>query len=138
MKHIKTYKIFENTSEDAIDVIKDICIELYDEGFTMSYETNPYPVTRKEDDTSIFRLYIRKMISEGASTTFNYNEVKEVVERIGDYLDNRLIGTQLFAYHSKVKDVDREVALDWMDVDDDRFKKSYGNIRGVEIKWRNE
>ena len=42
MKHIKTYKVFESVLEDSEieEVIKELFLELEDEGFVVKVETN--------------------------------------------------------------------------------------------------
>ena len=88
MKHIKTYKIFEHDELDSIyyDVevvldLKDICLELKDVGFTIQFNSN--------DDNSVY-LSI-KMIGESSLLNYYWGDIDEYVQRIIDYLGNRLI-----------------------------------------------
>lgn len=85
MKHLKDRKVFEDKTQtekatELIPDLKDICLELEDEGFDISFAShessgNPYTATY------VYHVCIQK------NGTYRYNEqVKEVCERIKDYL----------------------------------------------------
>jgi hypothetical protein len=98
MKHLKTYslyeipsdyKLFEASSSISIlpeseqetgEDIRDICIELEDEGYEIFFGSgNGYH--------SLFIVYKSDKHGYGV---FYYKEVEEVIERLKDYLGDRL------------------------------------------------
>jgi|ERR1035437_391091 hypothetical protein len=92
MKHLKDRKVFEDKSQTEKDTeliipdLKDICLELDDEGFDISFsyhETSGNPYTA----TYVYHVCISKN-----KTLYVYNDqVKEVCERIKDYLGDNFI-----------------------------------------------
>ena len=74
MKYMKTYKIFESLSTDELEDIKDICIELEDKGF---------------------KVHVSKM---GLKYFIIY---EEVVERLKEYLGDRIIYIHTYNVNSK-------------------------------------
>ena len=93
MKHLKSYKIFEtfkphlDLPSDIIQEIKDICFEAEDNGFRMYYDTD-----EASPGSPIGKICKLKKISEIVFAKrydrpyFRYSEIKDVVERIQDYL----------------------------------------------------
>lgn len=85
MKYMKSYKVFETYPINVDNTIgldlQDICLELEDEGFDISFgshETSGNPYT----PTYLYYVRINKN-----KTLYQYSEqLKEVCERIKDYL----------------------------------------------------
>ncbi len=97
MKHIKSKKVFElflpgallnkeeRNIEEVINTIKDICIELEDEGFSI----NIAPISTKND-----YVIVIKKISDHVLLTideFFYSDVEEVVNRLDEYISKENI-----------------------------------------------
>ena len=75
-----------NESSDMDDIISDICLELNDEGFRTKFETsykNGISGRRREILIDLFHSHPGK--------TFNYDQIKDTIERILKYLGNNLI-----------------------------------------------
>ena len=84
MKYLKLYESFESTSE-VLNTINDICLELEDKGFEVNQ-------SKLLESDSLVIITIRKadayVDSNGVKigTSFKYDEIEEVVERIKDYI----------------------------------------------------
>lgn len=110
MKHLKPYyRALNNPFVEMVEYIKDICLDLTDEGFGVnvtreSYWTsdnkwvkNRFSASHKHDPTSKKLLMIRVSIHKlkfgelYSRDSFNINEVKDVFGRIVAYLDDNLI-----------------------------------------------
>ena len=87
MKHLKKFN-----ESNTLDVIKDICIELEDLEFKMSYQKNPEfgnSITifgYYEGSNSVYDRDMR-MIVKGT----NFNSIKDCILRLKDYLGDNLI-----------------------------------------------
>lgn len=86
MKHLKTFESNNRLSEEEMILdIKDICLELQDEGFTIntgnsSYNRSPYIylcIYKSDGD----RTYSKKFIFT--------HEISEIIERIKDYVSDK-------------------------------------------------
>ena len=111
MKHLKTKNLFESTLTNShmakgsndIDDLKDICLELEDEGFDVIIGLiNGTPEIR-----------IKKHGAECSSNqpeadraAFNYNQVSEVVHRLEDYLGD-------FLYKVDILYLNKNTQLSW-------------------------
>ena len=123
MKYIKTKKLFEavDTQRD-LDDIKDICLELEDEGFVVSIDEGDLgrlfiPGSREDIDNKermrqrlIFTLRIYKPTAVGFVDSngqrhgghpfnrppFKYDQVKEVVDRLREYLGDGFMQSYIF------------------------------------------
>ncbi len=88
MKYIKQFEAFEDSNEvkDMIDIIRDICIELKDDGY-MVFVSSQNDADKKKIVINVCRR------SGGAHSTmydaFEYIEVKEVFARIIDYMSSQ-------------------------------------------------
>jgi hypothetical protein len=94
MKHIKTHKLFESTERE--EDIKDICLELEDEGFNIEYNNVLDPVKS---------IGINVPYREGAgviSEFFDYDQVKEVVDRIVLYLGDKFVGLYIVDHNHQL------------------------------------
>jgi hypothetical protein len=58
MKHIKTYKIFESEDFDVEEMIKELFLELQDEGFVIKVEPNYSSASR--DEVFSYNVMIKK------------------------------------------------------------------------------
>lgn len=108
---------------ETIEDLKDICLELEDEGFTITFYDQP---------SNENRLIIRKW----DSVMFNSYEVEEVVERIKSYLGNRLkqismYGTPLRAQGKYSNWINLTVSLG--DVFVNAKERGVDMIRSIEI-----
>ena len=136
MKHIKTKKTFESLtdkvksfftipSRESIEDVKDICLELTDEGYVVDIS----------DDYVICTIVIHGgvQLSEELpeSKVFSYNDVEEVVERLQSYLGKRIRSNQFFP---------SDGYLGWIN-----FRDAQGgippdyiltSIRGIKIKFK--
>src|ERR1035437_6571266 len=85
MKHLKTIRIFEAISEEVED-IKDICLELEDKGYTIYHRinNNRNSFTIRRDDMNTSSAYF-------PYAYFLYSDVSEVVERLSDYLGDKVL-----------------------------------------------
>jgi len=80
MKHLKKFN-----ESNTLDVIKDICIELEDLEFKMSYQKNP----EFGNSITIFGYYegCNRWLVNGT----NFNSIKDCILRLKDYLGDNLI-----------------------------------------------
>ncbi len=76
MKHLKKYN--ESVNEKTIEDVRDICQELEDESFDVKF----YPQDERHYGYTQPSVYIINI----TKTTFLYNDVKEVLLRLRDYL----------------------------------------------------
>lgn len=83
MEHLKAYESFINgiKQTETILTLKDICLELEDEGFSIHFNKASYRI----------RLSICKY-DESSLVDFYWKEVDDVVNRIINYLSDRLVG----------------------------------------------
>jgi len=143
MKYLKAYKLFESID---IDDLKDICLELEDDGFYIKF-----PVIRNNVDNIVDLRILRKSNKGGyypmaASADdefiadddgfivryidiyedFRYNDVSETVERIKDYLGDNLIEITILNVSSTNEWV-------WTNqIDEDFYGK---DVRVISIKY---
>ena len=96
MKHIKTYKIFEEYGSEIIETIKDICLEIDDKG---------YATCISHDVAFNYFLWVNKKRNEMSSPAFQYDEVKDVIDRLKDYLGNKLLWTRMMDVNSTWVDI---------------------------------
>jgi len=98
MKHLKKFN-----ESNTLDVIKDICIELEDLEFKMSYQKNPEfgnSITifgYYEGSNSVYDRDMR-MIVKGT----NFNSIKDCILRLKDYLGDNY-DEMLIMSHAWVK-----------------------------------
>ncbi len=100
MKYIKQFESFEGESVD--DTVKDICLELIDLGYEVNY--NESPSKKKRGDKGGFEIIIRKQSitydrgeSDKKVTEIKIEgELKEVIERLRDYLGDNLVKMQIY------------------------------------------
>lgn len=131
MKHIKTYKLFEDLrvpiGNHDINDLKDICLELEDEWFDIKFDHMEWNGNHAE---------IRIKKSGGAyssnpyaakEATFNYNQVSEVVHRLEDYLGD-------FLYKVDILYIKKGFGLTWKSNSIEDFTNK--NIQAVSIEYK--
>ena len=101
MRHLKTYKIFESNDINVRKDLTEICYELTDGRFGIKiYDDSDFPgwghipgtgmnPPRVERDDKILCIYLSNDIE---SKGFSFDEVREVVLRVIDYLGDRYKG----------------------------------------------
>jgi len=134
MKHIKHYKIFES-SDDVLDDIKDICLELEDKGFTIQYLDTPI-INGNESDYNV--ILIEKKVnstnhrgvfqSNFTRVAYNFVEVEEVANRIKEVLGYRYISSSFRP---------RRSGGEWIVYDTPGHNFVDNKVIGVMIKYRN-
>ena len=73
MNHIVPYKLFESQEDIILQNIKDICLDLVDEGYDVT-EVNQYP----------FEYSLRITLAKGG---FTIHDISDVVYRLIDYMN---------------------------------------------------
>ena len=121
MKHIKSKKLFESITDYEISDIKDICLELGDKGFNVQVNSvNIIPATK-------YNVWIVKSIQD-TYVEFLYSEVEEVIDRLKDYLGD------------KITNIDVNVDYYWTNINSrqgDRISQGanqLSGLRGILIK----
>lgn len=138
MKHIKEYKLFENieyfdeTINEMMEDVKDICLELEDEGYSIDI----YPEYWPSKEIRRYNLLIEKLDKRPLATRdssrfleFNYSEVEEVVNRIVRYLGENIIETAVYIGETIHPDDGAWVGLD-------KFESSGFMTTGVKIIFK--
>lgn len=85
--------------EEIIHELRDICLELQDEGFHVQVENL---------DTPNYMNYKHAIIYITKKSPFAFNKIKEVVERIVDYMNS-------MGYKSIYDDYDAEYRVEYCD-----------------------
>ena len=109
MRYLKTYKIFESLStEDIREDLTEICYELTDGRFGIKiYDDSDFPgwghipgtgmnAPRVERDDKILCIYLsdRSPLSQNG---FSFDEVRDVILRVLDYLGDRYKGCSVLS-----------------------------------------
>ena len=82
MKYLKKYKLFESYFNEAIiDELDDILLELKDLGYFVD-------ITEMKGSGVLNPAKIRVFIGGIAGSNFTYDDVKEVFERMTDYMES--------------------------------------------------
>ena len=127
MKHLKTIRIFESLtdkvksfftipSRESIEDVKDICLELTDEGYVVDIS----------DDYVICTILIY------GESKFNYEDIKETVERLQSYLGEKIQDKLVFTGWNGWVNFDE---LEKMDVSLG-FRADTRNRRAIKIKFK--
>ncbi len=90
---LKFIQFNENVNELSFDDIRDICLELKDEGFFISY----YKLTGREK----FVIRIERLHKR-----ISYKDVQETILRLKDYLGDNYIDT---AFDGNYKNIDSDI-----------------------------
>ena len=90
MKHLKSYQIFESISVDNLrEELTEICYELTDGGFRIKIsDSNDLPNLNLPSDDKVLFIGLENRDYQG----FSFDEVKDVVLRVIDYLGDRYKG----------------------------------------------
>ena len=90
MKHLKSYQIFESISVDTLrEELTEICYELTDGGFRIKIsDSNNLPNLNLPSDDKVLFIGLENRDYHG----FSFDEVKDVVLRVIDYLGDRYKG----------------------------------------------
>ena len=116
MRYLKTYKIFESLStEDVREYLTEICYELTDGRFGIKiYDDSDFPgwghipgsgmnTPRVERDDKILCIYLLNYtgwtdpLKNNHYHGFSFNEVREVILRVVDYLGDRYKGCSVLS-----------------------------------------
>lgn len=88
MKYIKSKKIFE--SSEVVDTVKDICLEIEDDGLNVEHFTESSLIKGRKEITNYNVIYISSTNWVKGKETFKYSVVEEVIERLKEYLGDRI------------------------------------------------
>lgn len=92
MKYLKKYALFEGLlSKDEIEDIKNICLDLEDEGLSVDIKKG-YPF----DNVDYIVIY-----KDTEFETFTYSDVKDVVYRLNEYLGNKIECIMFYLYSGR-------------------------------------
>jgi hypothetical protein len=106
MKHIKSYKIFESSTEDVREDLTEICYELTDDRFGIKiYDDSDFPgwghipgsgmnLPHVERDDKILCIYLSDYRDYDG---FSFDEVREIILRMVDYLGDRYKGCSVLS-----------------------------------------
>ena len=120
MKHIKTYQVFESSSESPEEIVKyleDIFQELKDMGFTCKVDVL-YGLDIKTDDFTININYNGK--------GFKYNLIKDYIESATDYMDS--IGYRIGKTKEWIRYFWKKIDLSLLSINDDEIKQEISII----------
>ncbi len=113
MKYIKKFESFggkHKLDTDTSLVVNDICIELEDKGFTIEFRF--YYDNRLELNKGV--LYIYKLNSIGDEIPIDFDDVKETIDRIKEYLGDKWITmVEIFGNSESDDDDDDEEECVW-------------------------
>lgn len=85
-------KTYTEKYQDVVSTIKDICIDLKDDGFSVFVTDEEVVIVKEGNNGVLMWANNTDDNSRTKSVSFNYDEVKETVERVIDYLDKTDIG----------------------------------------------
>lgn len=133
MKHIQSKRLFESIESE--EDIKDICIELEDDGFSITHfdrDEFTFTVGSGLGHPGTRLLIIELLNSNHQLTEFKYKRVEEVINRIKDYLGNKFINMyfQSSLYQGLAG---RHV---WMNLQNMLEMNLLDNISGIEINYK--
>ena len=106
MKHLKTKILFEKVDVyEMAEDIKDICLEIEDEGFSISYGNYNYfrnlagniVITKGGKGGSV--------ADDSLLNEFKYSEVVDVVDRLKSYIGDRFIAIHVLRKNEKWKKI---------------------------------
>ena len=112
MRYLKTYKLFESYfKSDFIDDIKDLTLDLSDEGFEVYVHEVDYTPTDKSGSIKAIAVDLKP------SNMFSWSDIKDSVERIEEYCWRKDEGYE----------IDVEVVSDDEFIDLNQFISIYGS-----------
>ena len=84
MRYLKTYAIFESVSDMIFPELKDICLDLEDDGY-YAFVWGSHQMTQEEVEKG-FVIGIRRYTDTDIIDKFNAKEVIDVVLRMNEFL----------------------------------------------------
>lgn len=126
MNHIKSYN--ESMNEEFSQDIKDICLELTDDGFLIHNKVNNYHI-KKLDGSKFERSSISIRIVKPKGLLFSYKEVNDVILRILEY-------SEMCGVDSKVLSKSTKTEYDDITPFFKRMKYKIGNTYEIKIVLR--
>lgn len=133
MKHIKSYKIFESRIEDLEDNVKDILLELEDEGFQIeisriSKDVDDDTLQRVTKRTDVFlEVRVSRPWGSPKGGIIIWREIKDVIIRL----------TEWYYSQSIYEPIDKETVYR-TDKDDSPLRFFRGNKYEFGIGWSKE
>jgi hypothetical protein len=126
MRYLKSYQIFESSTEDVREDLTEICYELTDGRFGIKiYDDSDFPgwghipgsgmnIPHVERDDKILCIYLSNDINlvSAYHKGFSFDEVRDVVLRVVDYLGDRYKGCSVLSVreHERSSINKREIA----------------------------
>lgn len=108
MKHLKSILEYKQdldalahdqiNNNEIIETVKEICLELEDEGFTIKIS----PSTPQYQARNEYYVTIGKFIGL-THKSFEYNDVQEVIDRLKDYLGKHFRSTYIYSEGEDVR-----------------------------------
>lgn len=138
MKYLNSYRLFESgftsniagtgtVDDDTIKTIEEICYDITDEGFNIILNRGVISRDLSPNGREISYIQIDKRIG---SNEFKYSEVKDVVDRIVNYLDSRFVNYFIVSngWHSikNLKNFDRVTNAIIITFDEDKLSIDKG------------
>jgi uncharacterized protein (UPF0335 family) len=126
MKYLKSYKIFESNKEIIVSTLRDICLELEDNGFLFNFNS--------ESDDNKIEYVIHRLDYERFRFT---DDVSEVLDRIYQYM--RELGWYSHLYYNLGGGLEkkfyirpdgrmRDQSLSWID-------KNWPSVLSISFHW---
>ncbi len=136
-KRINTFNQYNESIEEPIDdVIKDICIELEDIGYTIRYSEEPTIIGYRDNGGLSITITKYKKVEGGIhgstertiSEEVNVREIRDTLERLKDYLGDRLVYIHCYVD-------DKKAANDgWYNLEEDFHTDDINGVLSVVIK----
>jgi len=123
---MKYLRLFESNS--VVEDIKDICLELEDIGLDVEIESSG----RFNGLISISKNQIGDASQDDSlSEFFDYSEVREVIERLKDYLGNRIISIMVTSWVNVQGDI-----YTWNELDNPNDMWYLDEVHDMEIYFK--
>lgn len=126
MKYLKTYEghILNLLTSDQLDTIRDILLDLSDDGFSAL-------INNKPSGRGYYYITIDRPVKN-----FEYSEVEEVVDRLKNYIGDRILSILVFAITNKPNRY-RLSTQEWINLDDFKNSKIHDSeLKGVSIRLK--
>lgn len=117
MKWLKTYKLFESISDEILNEIEDILLELNDAG----------RISGKIYSSTKFGTYVGFFIKEKMDMgTFNFSDIEEYVFRIKEYLGDKYLACSAL-FQDEYDDMDHSIQRVEINLDNKKIIDSITN-----------
>jgi len=134
---INTFNQYNESIEEPIDdVVKDICIEFEDMGYTVRYSEEPVVVGYRDNGGLSITITKMKKVEGGIhgatersiSEPINVREIRDTLDRLKDYLEDRLVYIHCY--------VDDKVSVNdgWYDLEEDFHTDDINGVMFITIK----